>query len=100
MPHKCIYMHIYKEFAIQSHIQAYKGNANIYGPLWTMTCICAVWTSFLIILYLFPLLFLPKRHYHPHIIDKRMTDFPHHHSIMYDFTPLYSPVYSIFSCYL
>ena len=28
----------------------------------------------------------------PHIIDNRMTDFPHHHSIMYDFTPLYSPV--------
>ena len=28
----------------------------------------------------------------PHIIDNRMTDFPHHHSIMYDFSPLYSPV--------
>ena len=30
----------------------------------------------------------------PHIIDNHMTDFPHHHSIMYDFTPL------IFSCLL
>ena len=28
----------------------------------------------------------------PYIIDNRMTDFPHHHSIMYDFTP------PIFSC--
>ena len=28
----------------------------------------------------------------PHIIDNHMTDFPHHHSIMYDFTP------PIFSC--
>ena len=28
----------------------------------------------------------------PHIIDNCMTDFPHHHSIMYDFTPLYFPV--------
>ena len=28
----------------------------------------------------------------PHIIDDRMTDFPHHYSIMYDFTLLYSPV--------
>ena len=35
-----------------------------------------------------------------HIIDNHMTDFPHHHSIIYDFTPLYSPVYSTFSCYL
>ena len=26
----------------------------------------------------------------PYIIDNCMTDFPHHHSIMYDFTPLYS----------
>ena len=46
MPHKCIYTRIYKEFAIQSHIQAYKGDANVYGPLWTPTCICAVWTYF------------------------------------------------------
>ena len=36
----------------------------------------------------------------PYIIDNRMTEFPHHQSIMYDFTPLYSPVCSIFSCYL
>ena len=27
----------------------------------------------------------------PYLIDNRMTDFPHHHSIMYDFTPPYSP---------
>ena len=100
MPYKCIYMHIHEEFTIWSHIQAYKGNTNVYGPLWTPTCICAVWTFFLIILYVFPSLFLPKDIIIPHIIDNCMTDFPHHHNIMYDFTPLYSPVYFIFSYYL
>ena len=64
MSHKCIHMHIYKEFEVWSHIQAFKGNASIYGPLWTPTCICTMWTFFLIILYLFPLLFLSKRLYH------------------------------------
>ena len=62
---KCIYTHTHEVFAIWSHIQAYKGNTNIYRPLWTMTCICAMWTYFLIILYIFPILFFPKRHYHP-----------------------------------
>ena len=46
---------------MQSHIQAYKGNTNVYGPLWTPTCICAMCTYFLIILYIFPLLFFPER---------------------------------------
>ena len=64
MPHKCIHMHIYEEFVIWSRIQAYKGDANVYGPLWTLTYICTVWTSFLIILYIFHSLFLPKRLYH------------------------------------
>ena len=36
--------------------------------------------------------FFPKDFIIPHIIDNHMTDFPHHHSIMYDFTSLYSPV--------
>ena len=36
--------------------------------------------------------FFPKDIIIPYIIDNRMTDFPHHHSIIYDFTPLYSPV--------
>ena len=102
MLYKCIHMHIYEEFVIRSCIQAYKGDANVYGPLWTLTYICTMWTFFLIILYLFLSLsyFFLKDFITPHIIDNRMTDFPHHHSIMYDFTPLYSPVYSIFSCYL
>ena len=43
-------MHIYEEFVIQSHIQAYKGDMNVYGPLWTLTCICTVWTYFLTML--------------------------------------------------
>ena len=61
MYYKCIYMHIYKELEVQSRIQAFKDNANIYGPLWTPTCICAVWTYSLIILYVLPLLFFPKK---------------------------------------
>ena len=93
MPYKCIYMHIYEEFKVWSRIQAFKGNANIYGPLGTLTCICAVWTHFFIILYIFFFsYFFPKDFITPHIIDTHMTDFPHHHSIMYDFTPLHSPV--------
>ena len=64
MLYKCIHMHIYEEFTIQRRIQAYKSDANLYGPLWTLTCICTMWTYFLIIHYLFPLLFFPKRLYH------------------------------------
>ena len=65
MPPKCMYTHAHKVFVIWNHIQAYKGDTNVYGPLWTPTCICTVWTYFLIILYIFPILFFPKRHYHP-----------------------------------
>ena len=36
--------------------------------------------------------FFPKDIIIPYIINNHMTDFPHHHSIIYDFTPLYSPV--------
>ena len=61
MLYKCIHMHIYEEFTIQNHIQAYKGDTNIYGPLWTPTCICTVWIYFLIILYVFPLISFPKK---------------------------------------
>ena len=59
------YKHIDKEFKIQSCIQAYKGDTNVYGPLWTLTCRCAVWTFFLIILYLFFSYSFLKRLYHP-----------------------------------
>ena len=38
--------------------------------------------------------FFPKRHYNSHIINNHMTDFFHHHSIMYVFIP------PIFSCLL
>ena len=87
MPTKCIYSHTHEVFVIWSHIQAYKSNMNVYGPSWTPTCICAVWIYFLIILYIFPFLFFPKDIITPHIIDNCMTDFFHHHSIMYDFNP-------------
>ena len=92
MPYKCIHMHIYEEFVIRSCIQAYKGDVNLYGPLWTPTCICAMWTYFSLFSMFFLSYSFPKDFIIPHIIDNRMTDFPHHHSIMYDFTLLYSPV--------
>ena len=44
--------------------------------------------------------FFPKDIITPHIIDNCMTDFFHHHTIMYVFTPLYSPICSTFSCCL
>ena len=99
MSHKCIHTHIYEEFMIQSHIQAYKGEMFMdpCGPQ-------HVYVPYGHIFSLFSMFFLsyffPKDIITPHIINNRMTDFPHHHSIMYDFTPLYSPVYSIFSCHL
>ena len=46
MPSKCIYSHAHKVFMMWSHIQVYKGNIDIYGPLWTPSSICAVWTYF------------------------------------------------------
>ena len=61
MHNKCIHTHIYEGFKVWSCIQAYKGDVNVYGPLWTLTCIHAVWTYFFIILYVFPFLFLPKK---------------------------------------
>ena len=52
-------------------------------------------------LYFFSFLIFPSKDVIiPYIINNHMTDFPHHHSIMYDFTPLYSPVCFTFSCYL
>ena len=61
MPTKCIYAHTHEVFTIQSRIQAYKGDANVYGPLWTPTYKCAIWTYFLTILYIFPFLFFPQK---------------------------------------
>ena len=82
MPYKCIYMHIYEEFKVQSHIQVFKGNMNIYGPLWILTCICAVWTHFFIIPYAFLFLHLPKRLYHStyhrHLHDRFSPSSQHH----------------------
>ena len=46
MLYKCIYILINEEFVIWSRIQAYKGDTNVYGPLWTPTCICTIWTFF------------------------------------------------------
>ena len=65
MPHKCIYIHTNEEFMVWSCIQAYKGDANIYGPLWTLTCICAMWTFFPYYSLSFLSLFLHKRLHHP-----------------------------------
>ena len=84
-------MHIHEVFMIRSCIQTYKGDTNIYGPLWTLRCIYALCGHFSLLFSIFFLsYFSPKDFIIPHIIDNHMTDFPHHHSIMYDFTPLYS----------
>ena len=55
-------MHIHAYIQRVCNLEPYSGiQSNIYGPLWTPTYICAVWTFFLIILYVFPFLFLPKK---------------------------------------
>ena len=69
-------------FMMWNRIQAYKGDVNIYGPLWTLTCICTMWTYFLIILYIFPLLFFSQKDFiTPHIINNhnRLFPSPQHH---------------------
>ena len=48
----------------------------------------------LIIPYLFFPYFFTKDFIIPYIIDNRMRDFPHHHSIIYYFTPLYILLFS------
>ena len=92
MLQKCIYMHTHGVFAIWSHIQ----------DLWTLVdpnmYMCRVDIFPYYSLYFFLSYSFPKDIIIPHIVDNCMTDFPHHHSIMY--TPLYSPVYFTFSCYL
>ena len=83
-----------KCFAMWSRIQAYKDAANIYGPLWTPTCICAIWTYFLIILYAFPLDFSLKRCSHPlhyQQLHDRLFPSPQHHVCLHP---------PIFSCLL
>ena len=94
MPHKCIYSHTYEVFVMQSCIQAYKGNTNIYGPLWTQP-IYALYEQNLLSIFMFFLLIFPSKDILiPYTINNCMTDFFHHHSIMYVFTP------PIFSCLL
>ena len=102
MPPKCIYAHTHKVFMMQSHIQVYKSHANIYGPLWTPSSICIVWTHFSQYSLCLSSLSFPQKtlSFHTSIIDNHMTDFFYHHSIMYVLTPLYSPICSTFSCYL
>ena len=95
MPSKCIYSLTHEVFTMQSCIQAYKGNMDVYGPLWTPSSICAIWTYFsLNILYVFPLLFLLKRHYHSPFHQQlydRLFPSPQHHVCLHP---------PIFSCML
>ena len=65
MPYKCIYILTNEEFMIQSRIQAYKGDANVYGPLWTWHVYAPCGHFSLIISYLFFSYYFPKRLYHP-----------------------------------
>ena len=94
MPTKCIYVHTHEEFTMQTHIQAYKGNTNVYGPLWTLTHICTIWTYFSYYsLCSFSLIF-PKRHYHsPYHRQShdRLFPSPQHHVCLHP---------PIFSCLL
>ena len=62
---------------------------DAYGPQ------CVYAPNGLIFLFFFMFFFIiitPKTLQHPHITDTHMKDFYHHHSIMYDTNPLYSPV--------
>ena len=82
-------MHLEREFTIMEPYSS--PYANVYGHLWTPTSICARWTFFFIFLYVFYYYSHPKdittSPHHQH----NMRDFYHHHSIMYDTNPLYSP---------
>ena len=97
--HKCIYMHIEQEFTTWSHILAHTGNMNIYGCLWTLTCICAGWTYFLILLYVFLSYYHPKaiitspHHWHTHegLLPSSQHHVWHQLPILSCFTP-HSPV--------
>ena len=92
MPYRCIYILINEEFVIRNDFQAYKGDVNIYGPLWIPTCICAVWTFLSLLFLIFSFIISSQKDFIiPYIINNRMRNFPHHHSIMYYFTP---PIFS------
>ena len=93
MPHKCIYTDKMKSSrfgAVFRHTRATQtfmdpcGSWHVYAPCGHLSLLLSIF---------FPYFFL-KDFIIPHIIDNRMIDFPHHHSIIYDFT---SP---IFSCLL
>ena len=86
MIYKCIYILINEEFVIWSCIQAYKGDTNVYGPLWTPTCICAIWTFFPYYSLSFLSLFLHKRLYHPQHhrqLHERLSPSLQHHVLLH-----------------
>ena len=64
-PFACLtnaYTHIYMKSSRSGAVFRHtKGYTNVYGPLWTPTCICTMWTYFLIILYIFPFLFFTQK---------------------------------------
>ena len=97
-------MHIHPYIRKVYDLEPYKGIQGRREHLWTLVDLNMYMRHVDIFPYyslcFFLPYFFPKDFIIPHIIDNRMTDFPHHHSIIYDFTPLYSPVYSTFSCYL
>ena len=97
-------MHIHTHTQSVCDLEPYSGIQRQCELLWTLVDPNMYMRHVVIFshysLYFSSLIFLPKDIIIPHIIDNRMIDFPHHHGIMYDFTPLYSPVYLTFSCYL
>ena len=68
-----------------------------YGPDLYMCCM-DIFSHYS--LYFSSLIFPSKDILIPYTINNHMIDFFYHYSIMYVFTPLYSPIYSTFSCYL
>ena len=85
----CIYMTSLQFGAVLRHTRATRMFMDPRGPR-HVYALCGH-LSLLFSMFFLPY-FFPKDFIIPHINDNRMTDFSHHHSIIYDFTPLYSPV--------
>ena len=90
-------VHIYAYQARVNDVEPYSGPyMNIYGHLWTLTWICAGWTNSLIFPCDFSFLLSSQRHYKIPTYWSYMVDFYHHHSIIYDNNPIYSPEFLLY----
>ena len=85
----CIYTKSLRSRAVFRHTRAMQTLWTLVNPNMYM-CRVDIFSHYS--LYFSYLIFPQKDFIIPHIIHNRMTDFLHHHNIMYDFTPLYSPI--------